>query len=73
MKTDIARTVATIAIWAAVAIVPTNIHINGPQEMIVQVFVGMTALLSTAAAAGTFAVWRSPRAAESPKEIHREL
>jgi hypothetical protein len=68
MRNETARTLATIAIWAAVAIVLTTMKINGPPDMIVSVFVGMTAFLSIGAAVGTFAVWRSPRPAESPKD-----
>jgi hypothetical protein len=76
MRTDTARTIATIAIWATVAVVLgmlTTMKFNGPEFMIVSVFVGMTAFLSIGAAIGTAAIWRSPCPALPPKDIHREV
>jgi hypothetical protein len=73
MKTDTARTLSTMTIWASVAAILCSLKLNGPPDMIASVFLGMSAFLSIAAAIGTSMIWRSPRAAEPVKEVHREL
>ena len=73
MSNDIARTVSTIAIWAALGGILTSLKINGSAEAVVTIFVGMTAFLSAGAAVGTWAVWKSPRATASPKGIDKEV
>jgi hypothetical protein len=73
MSNDIARTISTIAIWAAVGGVLTNLKINGTAEAVVTIFVGMTAFLSIGAAASTWAIWKSPRPTDLPKTIEKEI
>jgi hypothetical protein len=77
MRTEIARTVSTVAIWAAVAYVLdmaiARRPFNGTPEATIVIFLGTAAFLSIGAAIGTLAVWRSPRPSESPKDVHREL
>jgi hypothetical protein len=69
----IARTISTIAIWAAVATVLTGLKVNGPADMTTNIMVLTTAFLSAGAAFGTYAVWHVPRPAEPPKQVDREL
>jgi hypothetical protein len=77
MSTETARTVSTVAIWAAMAYALgtafTSRPLGGSMETIAVIFIGTTAFLSIGAAIGTFAVWRSPRPSESPKDAHREI
>ena len=73
MRTDVARAVGTVAIWAAVATVLTNLEVHAPPHMMVELMVGITAFLATGAAFGTCAIWRSPRAGRPAEGDQREL
>jgi hypothetical protein len=73
VHSDVARSISTIAIWAAIAAILITFRVRGPEDVIVLVVVGMTGFLSVAAALGTFAIWRTERPAEASKIIHREL
>lgn len=73
MRGEFSRTISTIAIWGAIAAILITLRIRGPENVVVSVMVGMTGFLSVAAALATFAIWRAPQHAESPKYVHREL
>lgn len=70
MRSDAARALTTMAIWAAVAGVLVTIRLGGSASIVAQMAVGMTACLSVAAAVSTVAIWRSP---PEPKARHREV
>jgi hypothetical protein len=70
---DVARTISTVAIWAAVATVLINLRIDGPPRTAVELIVGVTAFLSTGAAFGTHAIWRASRDTERAKDVPREI
>jgi hypothetical protein len=73
MRSDFARTVSTIAIWAAIAAILITQRVRGPETAVVSVMVGSTGFLSVAATLATFAIWRTERPAEPAKFVHREF
>ena len=73
MRNDVARTISTVAIWAAIASILITLRIRGPENVVLYVMVGMTGFLSMAAAFGTYSIWRTERPLEPSKYVHREL
>ena len=73
MRNELARTVSTVAIWAAISAILITLRIRGPEHVVTNVMLGMCGSLSLAATLATFAVWRSPHAIEPAKYANREL
>jgi hypothetical protein len=65
MSNETSRTISTCAIWAAVACILTfsnlyRLNIQG-DFLAITILVGVPAVLGAAAAAGTIAIWRTPK------------